>query len=419
MSGFISSTDGDFDRIYVKKSEIDSVINSFLNPITPGVLSNMYVSGNNDNGQLGLNDKTFRNSMVRGGIQGTKYRQVACGSYASAAIDYEGGASGTGYLWVWGTNLYGQMGDGASTVNLLYPTQFKTTISPTTYDKWRQVSCGDRNMAAIREDNTLWIWGTNEYGQMASNSVGLITTLYPPTQVRDRVGQTSTPLYWKSVSCGVYSIAAIDENGFLWSWGDNSNSVLGFNDATDRYIPTKVGTQTWSSVVCCVNTISLYAINTANELYSAGLNGSGQLGINNTTTSNTRGLGQVVMPTGVANSWKMVDAHSSTVIGITSSGKLYTWGSFSNGRFGDPQMLSSVLVPTARMPNDTFIDCGMGLYAAGAIKTDGTLWTWGVSYSYVGGPSTHGADVIAQTSLQLNTYKSIRFGAQFLIALTQ
>jgi alpha-tubulin suppressor-like RCC1 family protein len=103
--------------------------------------------------------------------------------------------------------------------------------------------------AAIDKDGNLWIWGyfgvsndkaTGQGGPgggpngSPSNPVYLSgkSTYNPPTQfkaLKNLVGVAAT----------AYTIAALDENGNLWAWGDNNDYVYG-RDYTGAEAPEKV-----------------------------------------------------------------------------------------------------------------------------------------------------------------------------------
>ena len=169
-----------------------------------------------------------------------------------------------GTLWTWGANaIYGQMGDN-TTVDKSSPTQVGSLTT------WKSIqTMAQYSSAALRTDGTLWAWGYNTYGQVGQGD-GIRRS--SPIQI----GSLTT---WKTFSCtGDYAIAAIQNNGTLWTWGDNIYGELGNNNnGVSQSFPIQVGNlTTWLKVSC--GTDSMLAIKTDGTLWGWGRNSSGQIG---------------------------------------------------------------------------------------------------------------------------------------------
>ena len=118
----------------------------------------LYAWGHNNNGQLG--DDTVnvnRSSPVQVGNL-TTWDSVGAGTYHGAAIKTDG------TLWMWGRNIYGQLGDG-TTINRSSPVQVGILTN------WSKVSGGYRFTSALKTNGTLWAWGSNNYGQLGDNTI--------------------------------------------------------------------------------------------------------------------------------------------------------------------------------------------------------------------------------------------------------
>ena len=189
----------------------------------------LWVWGRNTYGELGTNNTTHYSSPVQTISGGTNWKQVSMGFYHMAAIKTDG------TLWVWGTNWFGQLGTN-STVSTSSPVQ---TITGGT--NWKQVSCGIYSTAAIKTDGSLWVWGNNSYGQLGTNN---ITSYSSPVQTI--AGGNN----WRKVSMGLYHTLAIKTDGTLWTWGRNSYGALGDNTIIHRSSPvqTIAGGNNWVSV---------------------------------------------------------------------------------------------------------------------------------------------------------------------------
>ena len=249
--------------------------------------------GNNANGQLGDNTLTSRNSPVQTASFGNNWKQVSAGLFYAAAIKTDG------TLWLWGFNFYGNLGDNTTT-NRSSPVQ--TVVFGT---NWVQVACGQYVTAAIKTDGTLWTWGQNGYGNLGDNTT---TPRSSPVQT------VAFGTNWKSVA--VTSItqtsnmtaAAIKKDGTLWTWGRNNNGQLGDNTTTNRSSPVQTITfaSNWKQVSCGYGYMA--AIKNDGTLWSWGLGTSGQLG-NNAATSRS----SPIQTSASGTNWKQLSLANFTV----------------------------------------------------------------------------------------------------------
>jgi alpha-tubulin suppressor-like RCC1 family protein len=184
---------------------------------------------------------------------------------------------------------------------------------------------------------------------------------------------------WTAItSYGEHNLA-IKSNGTLWSWGRGFRNVLGHNDQVDRSSPTQVGTNTnWSKIE--VGFSHALAIKTDGTLWAWGSNGTGFLGTNNQTT--------ILSPVQIGSStWLDVACGVETSFAIKTDGTLWAWGNGSLGQLGLPGSLASlrrsspVQVGTATDWGSTA--WGGRIFSSGQatllVKTNGTLWGWGVN----------------------------------------
>ena len=297
---------------------------------------------------------------------GITWKQISCGYNFTAAIKTDG------TLWTWGYNSNGQLGIN-TTVRRTTPV---TTFAGGT--NWKQVSGGYRHTAAIKTDGTLWTWGYNGNGQLGIND-----NITRSTPVTTFAGGTD----WKQVSCGSNHISAIKTDGTLWTWGYNNFGQLGRKVFPLTPVTTFAGGNNWSDTATgaseelytiCAGYSHTGAIKTDGTLWTWGYNSNGQLGINTFTTRSTP-----VTTFAGGITWKQISCGYNFTAAIKTDGTLWTWGSNVNGQLGDnTNILKSTPVTTfAGGTNWKQVSCSGGnsverIFTL-AIKTDGTLWTWG------------------------------------------
>jgi len=161
----------------------------------------------------------------------------------------------------------------------------------------------------------------------------------------------------------------------LYGWGYNNNGQAGINSTTATSAPTLVGYSNWSKISSHGGGLFCMATKTDGTLWSWGANGSGQLGLGNTTYRSS--------PTQVGSltSWLKISAGYAHSLSVKTDGSLWVWGRNNIGQLGlgnttnysSPKQLGALT---------NWYDVSAGYYFSLAIKTDGTLWSWG--YNAVG-----------------------------------
>ena len=342
-------------------------------------------------GRLGDNTNTNRSSPVQTITGGTNWKQSSCGYRHTAAVKNDG------TLWCWGSNTNGILGDN-TTVARSSPVQ---TITVGT--NWKQVACGYRHTAAVKNDGTLWCWGLNTEGRLGDN-----TTVTKSSPVQTITVGTN----WKQVACGAIHTAAVKNDGTLWCWGSNANGRLGDNTAVSKSSPvqTIAGGTNWKQVAGGYSHTA--AIKTDGTLWLWGRNNRGQLGDNTLTDKSS----PVQTITGGTN-WKQVACGAEHTAAVKNDGTLWLWGRNTEGRLGDNTITgrSSPVQTIAGGTNWKQVACG-GHYAlaalfTAAIKADGTLWLWGGNaYGQLGNNTITGRSSPVQAIAGGTNWKQVSCG---------
>ena len=184
----------------------------------------LWVTGNNNKGQLGLGDINLRSSPVQVGSL-TNWKAISSFQNPSTiAIKTDG------TLWTWGSNGAGELGLG-DVLHRSSPVQVGSLTN------WMEIS--SYNSFAIKSDNTLWVWGDNSFGRLGD---GTIVSKSSPVQVGNLTN-------WSKVNGNGYSTYSVKTDGTLWAWGLNQSGNLGLGDVTHRSSPVQVGSLTnWKYV---------------------------------------------------------------------------------------------------------------------------------------------------------------------------
>jgi alpha-tubulin suppressor-like RCC1 family protein len=371
----------------------------------------LWAWGENSTGKLGFGNKTNRSSPVQlgtdtGWIKMDGY-SVAAGikipnpvwtsSTLSTVSKYQ---SFSGQLPVTGANTV-SLAEGSSlpagmtiSANGYYYGNNTTITSDTTYtftviaNTLYGTSANSTLSLTVTVTKLLYLWGSNFYGIL-----GLNDTVYRSSPVQLGSGSGS----WSKISLDSQSTAAIKTDGTLWGWGYGGDGSLGNNNAISRSSPVQIGTgTTWSETTR--NRFSTFGIKTDGTLWAWGSGDSGQHGTNNISSKSS--------PTqvGALTNWSKVIGGSQLSHAIKTDGTLWALGGEANsGLFGNstssalnlfrssPVQIGALTNWTTKMSSDGTV---------GAIKTDGTLWTWGYN-AY--GQNADGTQIPRSSPVQVGT----------------
>ena len=293
--------------------------------------------GENEDGQLGLNDNIKRNRPTKiptifedslsesGGVALAK--SVSSGMYHTVIIDMNN------IVWSFGSNRYGQLGLGGNT-NRNRPTKITVdshsesglTIHSGITAKF--VSCGGLHTVIIDMNNEIWVFGDNFYGQLG---LGDNTERNKPTKI--------SGIFAKFVSCGDNYTVIIDMNNEVWSFGSNMHSELGLGDIINRDRPIKITIDSHSEsglamrsgitakyVSCGGNHTVIIDMN--NEIWVFGENRDGQLGL-----EDNRNRDRPTKINGFASA-KFVSCGNAHTVIIDMNNEVWTFGINNDGQLG-------------------------------------------------------------------------------------
>jgi len=212
----------------------------------------------------------------------------------------------------------------------------------------------------------LWAWGTNNYGKLGT---GNETHYSSPVQV----GGLAT---WAYIAHRDLSGFAINSDYTLWSWGYNNAGQLGHGNTTSISSPGQVGSLTdWSKVWTGEGGHSTAAVKTDGTLWTWGSNAYVQLGLGDNTDRSSP------VQVGALTNWSTVAVGQSHMLAIKTDGTLWGWGRADYGALGSgSEAAQSSPIQIGALTNWLQVTA-LGNIASAAVKTDGTLWSWGFAHA--------------------------------------
>ncbi|MCK5250684.1 MAG: hypothetical protein KAJ98_12000, partial [Spirochaetaceae bacterium] len=143
-----------------------------------------------------------------------------------------------GSLWTWGLSI-----GLADMPSRCYPTASNTG------GNWCLVQSAIAHSVGLKTNGSLWTWGANTYGQLGDGTTGYI---YSPTQM----GSDTDWAYADAGGGGSQSghTVALKNDGTLWSWGSGKDGQLGTGYLWSQTTPLQVGSDSdWIAVSAGMN----------------------------------------------------------------------------------------------------------------------------------------------------------------------
>lgn len=262
--------------------------------------------GQNGAGQLGDGTTAFSRStpVVVSGL--TSVAQVTAGSSFTCARRSDGSVR------CWGSNLFGQVGDGTTTGRV-------TPVPLTTLSSIAEVSAGLYHACSRTSGGTVRCWGRNAFGEVGDGT--LLQRSAPTLLYRNLQGATA-------VVSGDDHSCALMFDGTVRCWGANASGQLGDGTTTPRSRMTEVQGVTGAIAIAAgaKHTCALLADRTAR---CWGENGGGQLGDSSTTDRSA-----AVTVLGL-NGAVAIDAGEGHTCALMVDRTARCWGANGSGQLGD------------------------------------------------------------------------------------
>lgn len=264
------------------------------------------------------------------------------------------------------------------------------------------VASGSGHSLVIKSDGSVWGWGANSRGELGDGTT---------------VAVQSSPV--RAIASGARDIAAnngssyvLKADGTLWSYGYNASGQLGIGGYVNQLVPQQITTLT-NVVAVAADSVSALALRSDGTVWTWGPGSSGQLG-NGTFITKSPTPVQVVNLTNVV----AIAAGGSTAhFALKDDGTVWAWGSNASYTLGvsDSTFKSAVPIQVNGLSGIIAI-AASGIHAI-ALKSDGTVWTWGKNELGALGTSSETYRYIPAPVVNLTTIKAIVAGSAATAAL--
>ena len=339
--------------------------NSFL-----GINNNgYYVWGYNASGAFGNNTLTPRYTPLQV-FYPFNIKKIIGSTYSSYGTMTTMALDTNGYVWAWGDNTYGSMGN-----NSIAPTSYPTRVywKSKTYTPYPPPPLIGSNLGEpggvefyLDQSSYAWCWGTNSNGALGINigPTQLSGSSYPVSVVGNR--------QFRYIS-GISNIGiGLDLSSYAWVWGYNGASPIGNGSLVAMSSPVSViGGKQWSSI-SVTQTGAFYGIDNASFVWAWGANGVGECGQNTTNPCSS--------PVSVIGGRKAISiaAYGNGCVMLDISSYAWCWGANSYGQCGQNN-ITNYSSPVSVVGGYLFTAVATSNTNCYALDISSYAWAWGVN----------------------------------------
>lgn len=219
------------------------------------------------------------------------------------------------------------------------------------------IAAGGSATMAIKADNVLWSWGSNNGGVLGRASSA--NTPQPVDSLRDV----------RSVAGGGwYAVALLGNHDvYAWGWGDNVGAAIG-SATLDNPLPTKVSGLSNIRAISTKYRHTL-ALDIDGKVFGFGPESFGALGpiVGN----------DGVRPIGGLDPARQIAAGEEHSLALLGDGTVWAWGSNSAGQLGNGSAASMQPTPVQVSGLSDVVAIAASSFGSFALRRDGTVWSWG------------------------------------------
>lgn len=307
--------------------------------------------GANEYGQTGdpLEPRTVSQPTVVEGLGSPV--GVATGDSHSCAVLADGS------VWCWGSDRYGQLGDGLAGVD----TWSATPVAAAGVADASGIAAGAQHTCALLGDGTVRCWGNNTYGQLGDGTTSRAATAVAVVGVSDAV----------EIQAGGQHSCARLRDGTVSCWGLNGYGQLGDGTLQSRSLAAPVqGLST--AVALAAGSDHTCAALQDGQVSCWGANDKGQIG-----QGTWWGREPLPLPVPGVEGAIGVAAGLSHSCALLAQGWVQCWGRNNYCQVGDGSC-GNLRVDAVAASVQMAAKLGAGGYASCAALLDGTLQCWGL-----------------------------------------
>ncbi|MDO8535848.1 MAG: RCC1 repeat-containing protein [Candidatus Omnitrophota bacterium] len=317
------------------------------------MIGNVWTWGLNSDGQLGDGTNVNRNSPVQS-IGNSEMGSLNYIKSLHGGMGHSVALDSYGHIYNWGKNRYGVLGVSSTITEKLTPELF-TTISGITYS-----ASGAFHTLALVNNKFLYAWGNNSSGQCG---IGHKRPWVTPTLIFSVESSGMRPLS----ADALHSLYVSREDGTVWAFGNNTFGQLGDGTQTNRTTPVQVQGLTGVKETAA-DEYSSFALRSDGTVWAWGENSAGQLGDG---TFQRR-----LIPVNVFNNGEAIAAGEHFTLVIDKNGDVWSWGYNPCGQLGDGTNITRN-VPAKISGLFNIIAIAAGEWNGMALQIDGSVWVWG------------------------------------------
>lgn len=346
-----------------------------------------------------------------------------------AGMDSSAVITPIGELWRWGTNYAKQLGVGDFDEEFLTPT--KVTGYYNILDNANTISGGYSSSIVLDANGKLFSWGFNYLGILGLG-MGYIGhenyVVISPTELDGLSDMVD-------VRGKFYHTLGVRADGTLWGWGSDNvgslgmGSVLGFVHSPQKVVGVNGNGFLTNVVSADVGETHSIALRSDGSVVSFGGNNFGQLG-NGTLSSRVSPTQVLKSPSSILTDIIAISSGNNFNLALSSNGTVWSWGQNNYGQLGDGTTTNrNYPIQVKGKGGSGLLSDVIAISSGGshslALKSDGTVWSWGRNSNGQLGNNTNlnqlfPVQVISdETKKVLENVKSIKAGESHNIALTE